>query len=89
METENSTPDLLPSSVEEEAVTDTSLVTPSLPAVTEQDRTGAGEKEKEREEELLLGRRSERNINFSSLNQTLKCPTIWTQGGVGCFNISR
>ena len=68
-ETENSTPDLLPSSVEEEAVTDTSLVTPSLPAVTEQDRTGPGEKEDEREEELLLGRRSERNINFSGLNE--------------------
>ena len=62
VDSETSTPVILSSSVEED-VTDTSLVTPSLPVVTEQDRGGAGEGE----DELLLGRRSSPAI-FSVLS---------------------
>ena len=56
IEIESSTPDIISSSV-----TDSSLATPSLPDVTEQDRGGPGDGEEEGADDLLLGRSSAGN----------------------------
>ena len=56
IEIESSTPDIISS-----PVTDSSLATPSLPDVTEQDMGGPGDGEEEGADDLLLGRSSAGN----------------------------
>ena len=66
LELESSTPDITSSSV-----TDSSLATPSLPGVTEQDRGGPGAGEEDGADDLLLGRSSAGNCIGSGEPHTL------------------